>query len=230
MRVLIRPAMPEDARAIATIAAATKLASIDADSPRARKILSENRTFVATAQSEVIGFVDGFITLDGGGNRRFELDLLAVAPAAQGRGVGGRLTAACVAAAVAGGARQLRALVRCDNTTMHRFCRRQGFKRSARCFNLYVADAHAPMHRARRHAARLLPVDTLGYAGIWLEGSVSQEAIDSAHRLASQCGASLIGAVIPSSASAVADLLASNSFRHVSQYHWWTINLENGLA
>ncbi|MDE2777341.1 MAG: GNAT family N-acetyltransferase [Chloroflexota bacterium] len=225
--VQIRRSFAEDAYAIARIAEATAVASIDAASPRVRKILDGKRTAVATVCGAICGFVDGFFTADQNGARRFELDLLAVAPTAQGRGIGGKLVAASLAAAEDGGARLCRALVRRENATMRKLCQLHGFHRSADSHALYLRDAQPAAAWPRQHVSHLLPVDTLGYAGIWIEGHLSQAAVDAAARLASIGGASLVGAVIPGVDVESAALLAANSFRIVGQYHWWTINLRN---
>ena len=225
--IRIRLASPDDAPAIARIAEATEVASIDAASPRVRKILDGKRTAVATFGGDICGFVDGFFTTDNSGGRRFELDLLAVAPTAQGRGIGGRLVAASLAAAEDGGVRRIRALVRQENATMRKLCQRHGFNCSADSYVLFVKDVQPVAAMARPHSSHLLPVDTLGYAGIWLEGVLSQAAVDAAALLASKVGASLIGAVIPSADVESAALLAANSFRNVGHYHWWMINLRS---
>ena len=227
MSVQLRLAKPQDAGAIARIAQLAEVASIDADSPRVRNHLAGGRTFVATIDGAIVGFVDSFITADPTGGHRFELDLLAVAPAAQGRGVGGSLVAASLAAAVDGGARYIRALVRCENAAMQKLCRRHGFTRHPDYFELYVVNPQPVAPRKRKHDAWVIAVETLSYAGLWLEGELSQAAIDDAHWQASQGELSLIGAVIPSAALDVAALLEANSFRHVGQYHWWMIKLRN---
>ena len=227
MSVQIRPAKPEDAGAIARIAAITGVASIDAESPRVSQILGESRTLVAAIYGDVIGFADGFFTPDPTGGRRYELDLLAVAPAARGRGVGKSLAAASLAAARDGGARHIRALVRCDNTAMQQLCRRCGFSRSSKCFALQVIDPRPVAPRSRYHDARLIAVETLSYAGLWLEGELSQEAIDDAHWLASQRGLTVIGAAMPCEALAAGNLLRANGFQKMGEYHWWTVNLKS---
>jgi hypothetical protein len=77
------------------------------------------------------------------------------------------------------------------------------------------------------HEAHLIPVETLSYRGIWMEGILSQDAIDDAHWMARQRDASRIGAVISSEEPAVADLLRSNAFVKIGEYDWWTINLRS---
>lgn len=228
MSAQIRLATSDDAGAIARIAADADLALIDADSPRVRRLLGSGRAFVATLQSEVVGFVDGFITAGPAGERRYELDLLGVDPAAGGRGLGGRLLAASIAAANERAAHQIRALVRCGNQPMERLCERHGFARSPRSRALYIGESQPVSSRKSPHSAHLVAVDTLAYAGIWLEGDLSPAAIDDARGKAHEGGMSTIGALIPALALDRARLLESNLFRKIGEYRWWTLNPRNG--
>ena len=227
MSVQIRPAKPDDAPAIARIAATALATSIDAGSPRVRQILSEGLTYVATQHGVVVGFIDSFFTFGQTGGRRFEVDLLALASQERGRGVGSSLAAKSLAVAADTGARSIRALVRSDNVPMQRVCSRHGFTRTPTSFKLYFVDPKPVARPKRYHEAHLIPVETLSYGGIWMEGSPSQEAIDDAQLMASQGDMSRIGAVIPSESLAVAELLQANSFQLLGEYHWWTINLRS---
>lgn len=227
MSVLIRIANPADARAIGRIAADSGVASIDADARRVRRVLAESQAFVATIDAAVIGFAGCLFTAHPAGGRRFELDLLAVAPEAQSRGAGGKLVAASIAYARDERARQMRALVRRENAAMQRLCLRHGFARSSEAFELHVVNPQPVARRSRLHNARVIPVETLSYAGIWLEGELSREAIADAHHLASQIEATVIGAVIPSKALETGKLLQASGFQKLGAYHWWTINLKS---
>ena len=227
MSVKIRPANSEDARAIERVAAETDVASIDADAPRVRKILGEDNTLVATKDAAVIGFISCFYTPHPTGGRRCELDLLAVALSAQNCGIGSRLVATSVADAADAGARQIRALVRCENAAMQQLCRRHGFAQSRDTYELQVVDPQPVTRQSRLHNARLIAVETLSYAGLWLEGELSREAIADAHQLASHIDASVIGAVVPSKALETGKLLQASSFQKIGAYHWWTINLQS---
>lgn len=224
MKADIRRATVEDASAIARIARQADVAKIDAHSPRVRRILKGGRGFAAESRGELVGFVDGFLTAGSAGERRYELDLLAVAPGAQGRGIGGALMTAALAAASENDASEIRALARCQNEPMRRLCLNHGFSRSRGCFALLVAQPRPMAQAPLSHAAHLIAVDTLGYAGVWLEGEVSRKAIDAAHWLASQSGSTLIGALIPASDARATDRLQARGFRNVGDYHWWTLN------
>jgi len=228
MTVHIRRAAPEDHRAIAEIATQALSLSLPADSLRLRHSLSDGVTFVATLGGAVVGFVDIFITSDQVGGARCELDLLAVSAGARGRGIGGKLVSKTVAVATEAKAREIRALARCDNLAMQLLCSSHGFRRSSASFDLYIADAKPVARGKRRHEAHLIPVKTLAYSGIWMEGPLCQDAIDDARWMATAGGLSRIGAVIAREAPAVAELLRSNGFLNVGEYDWWTFNLRSG--
>ena len=224
MKVMIRRATPEDAGAIASLAAEALATQTEADAPRVRKLLDGGLTFVAKSDEAIVGFASSFFTSDLKGSRRFELDLLAVAPGVRGCGVGGRLIEASLVAARDSKPALIRALVRSNNGSMQRLCRRHGFTVSPGKHQLYVAVPRPVVRHRQKHQAQLIPVETLTYSGIWLEGELSQEAIEDALRTASQSDMSTIGAVIPSDALHVIDLLRANAFNGVGEYDWWTIS------
>ena len=228
MKVMIRRATTDDAGVIASLAADALETQIDADSPRVHKILNAGLTFVATHNEAIVGFASGFYTLDRHGSRRYELDLLAVALDARGRGIGGRLVEANLFAAGDSKPQLIRALVRSDNRSMQRLCRRHSFAVLPRKYELFVAVPRSVVRKTQKHQALLIPVETLNYSGIWLEGELSQAAINVALSQAAQSDMSTIGAVIPSDASLAIELLRRNSFENVGEYDWWTINSRSG--
>ncbi len=222
MILAIRQAAQADLAAIARIIATTFVERIE---PKASH-LHNNLVLVAELDGAVIGFAASFLTRSALGETRFELDLLAVDSAVQGRGVGYALVARCIQAASESGADSLRALVRTDNLAMNRICARGKLLRSARPYTLVIAAAkpvNAPATAA--HAAHLVPVDTLTYRGIWLEGDISQAAIDQAHHRARDEQRSRIGALISAEDEHVAALLTRNGFVSVGEFFWWSLKL-----
>ena len=190
------------------------------------KHLQSNLILAAELDGALVGFAANFLTRSAVGESRFELDLLAVDPAARGRGVGFALVARCIQAACKSGADSLRALVRADNLTMSRICARAGLLCLARPHQLYIADAEpmiAPGTVA--HAAHLVAVDTLTYSGIWLEGKLSQAAIDQAHQRARAENRSRIGALVPAVDEQSAALLTRSGFISVGAFFWWSLRL-----
>lgn len=227
MSVRIRRAAPDDIYAIADIAASALAVRVDVEAPWLPQRITGGLTWVADRRGDVIGFVDGFFTSDQRGRARFELDLLAVAASSRGRGIGGQLLAKSLDIAARSDAREIRALVRSQNEAMQRLCGRHGFCRTPASYDLYIADPKPILRDMQTHEACLIPVETLAYRGVWLEGTLSQNAIDAANVIALRHEASRLGALIPAEEQASARLLRQNSFAHVGVYHWWTISLES---
>jgi GNAT superfamily N-acetyltransferase len=222
MNVMIRRAIADDAGAIAILAAEALATPIDADSPRLRRLLAEGFTYTATLDEDVVGFADSFVTFDREGRARFELDLLAVAPQMQGGGIGSRLIEASLHAARHYEPALIRALVRSDNQRMRRLCHRHGFSLSEDNCALFITAPRPVNHRQRQHRAQLIAVETLAYDGMWLEGALSQDAIDDAHWIAMRSNMSTIGAVVSGNATDALALLRVNAFIKVGDYNWWT--------
>ncbi len=229
MNARIRRANSSDASAIARIMMAVFSEHIDVQAPRTGRILSAGFTLVAAIDGEIVGFAHNFLSQSASAARRFELDLLAIDVAARGQGLGQALVAATIALARQAKAANLRALVRLENRAMQRVCRQGGFERSSQSYSLFVAAPRAPAQTIDgcQHRAHLIQVETLNYSGIWLEGTLCQNAIDSAQGLALQSGAQLLGAVIAQSDAATAGLLRQNAFEPSGDYHWWTLSLES---
>ena len=141
MKASIAVAVIEHASEIARIAADALNVSVEAECAHVRRVLGAGRTFVAIADGHVVGFISNFITHDEHGRARFELDLLGVAPAWQGRGIGARLIESSVNAARDSKAATIRALVRRDNLPMRRLCSRRGLQRSKVAYQLWVSQA-----------------------------------------------------------------------------------------
>ncbi len=231
MSAVIRRAMPDDAKAMSAIAQAAFGEALEPDPVRLAKVLSQGLNFVALSRGRVVGFVGNFLTRSSSGRLRFELDLLAVAADARGAGIGAALVAASVEAAKTAETDEIRALVASSNQTMQRLCQAGGFERDQTSRALYVLDAPkglgagADVSSALLKDARLTPVYTLTYSGIWLEGEISPGAIDEARERAFADGMSRIGAVIPQADSRLAALLLANGFEKVGDFDWWSIRL-----
>ena len=227
MRLQIAQATFDHAPEIARVAAEALNAEVAVKSAHVRRALNAGNTYVALADGRVAGFVSNFTTCDGHGRSRFELDLLGVSPGWQGRGIGARLVERSLRAARQADAKTIRALVRRDNSPMQRISARCGLQRSAGAFQLWVSSAAQPAgNSARDHAARIIAVDTLTYSGYWLEGALSQSAVDAARRLLrAQPDRRVIGAVVSEIDRRAIDLLRANAFDRRGDFHWWSLRL-----
>ena len=232
MRPEIRRARTDDAKAIARLIQACFGEYADPARVARRLALDSAFALVACQSGQVVAFADSFLTISAAGQRRMELDLLAVAESARGQGIASMLVARSMALAAETKADLLRALVAVDNEAMARVCGSLGLTPSSPVA-LYVADTVSCSESTISNAAdsaHLVPVETLAYSGIWLEGVVSRAAIERARRLAVKRNFSRIGAVLPAGDSAARDLLAAADFSFVAAYRWWTLKPGSGLA
>lgn len=226
MGIEIRAAYVRDAEAIQDI---IQLAFDDAvNIERLQRLLSlsHNFTYVAVQSEDVVGFIDNFLTVSSDNYLRLELDLLAVHPEAQGQGIAKRLIEASIEQARNLGVREIRALVASQNEVMQRACKRIGLMQSVDELGLYVISprqvASAIEHKENAH---LIQVNTLTYAGIWLEGKITASTIQNAHMIGHALHVDTIGAVVNRVDSQTTALLTEQDFSHVGNYHWWTLNL-----
>ena len=82
---------------------------------------------------------------------------------------------------------------------MQRICASKAMRRSEQAYLLLTRQAKSSVETdPRRSKGRIIPVDTLTYSGVWLEGEITQGTIDEAHQLlrAGAAGAQM-GAVVP---------------------------------
>jgi ribosomal-protein-alanine N-acetyltransferase len=168
MEFVIRTATPNDAPGIVTVATAVwPDEPLDANAIATLIATTARETLVAVQGGAVAGFVDGFVTHARDGDARWEVDLIAVAPGAQGHGVGRGLVQAGMAGARAAGAMRARALIRVGNSASERAFAACGFTSDPWESVLWaVADRDVRTASAGLH---VVPVRTFRYTGVWLE-------------------------------------------------------------
>jgi len=184
--------------------------------------------WIAEDGDDVVGFCSAFLTVDRGGNRRWEMDLIAVRPGQQGEGVGQRL----IRQACRGAARQeaavARALIRLSNIPSQRAFQRAGFATDRQGYLLLLWSSR-PVEGSttRPNDVSLLPVDTLTYRGLWIEGleklAVGRQrlVVDAARSIAAREKRSNTGALIPNDKEhLVAADLRSQAKLH-GAYYWY---------
>lgn len=195
-----------------------------ADSGRIARLLHADTghyASVALADGGIVGFVSGFPTTARTGQRRWEVDLLAVLPAFRSRGVARSMIKHNLQAARRANAVLARGLVHVDNPASQRAFAACGFAAQAALVHLTLSSQ--PANSARVHSdGWLLAVETFGYRGIWLEGDFSPAAFLAARQERDSRGYDIAGAVVPAAAMQTA---FSSGFRCVGDYHWWTTHL-----
>ncbi len=126
--------------------------------------------WVAEEHSSVVGFVSAFLTLGGRGNRRWEIDLIAVTPASRRQGLGQRLIARAFRDGRRHDAAAARAIVRVNNISSQRTFEKAGFATDGDVYHVMLwspKPGDAPALTTK--GLPCVPVDTLVYRGLWIE-------------------------------------------------------------
>jgi GNAT superfamily N-acetyltransferase len=180
---------------------------------------------VATVNGRVAGFVDGFLTLSADGVRRWEVDLLAVHPVYRNQGLASQLVMENSRAGFDMGADMARALIRLDNAgSQHTFIR-CGYTCDQNEYALYVSlDTGCETGRLPSDAY-LIPVGTINYRGLWVEGHVSVDGLRYAQKIWARCDYDLVGAVIPVSQYAAVRSAEDAGFALAGVYQWWFLKV-----
>lgn len=179
----------------------------------------------AWCDADLAGFVDGFLTRSAAGLPRWEVDLLAVAPEHQGRGLGTRLVTASLQSGGEMGARVARGLVRLDNLASQRVFEHCGFSLCPQHLVLYVLggfDGSCPDGPVEGHWVQ---VQTFGYSGLWLEERFTETALKMAAGACRARGLDQAGALIPAEDGAALQAARRLGCTLVGEYQWWVKEL-----
>lgn len=190
--------------------------------------------YVAAEGDGIAGFVSAFLTVDKDGHRRWEVDLLAVRPVSRGQRLGQRLVETACADERALGTPIARAAIRVDNVASQRTFENEGFKTNGEIHRLLLwtptQDTGPIVYGG---SVTLVPVDTLTYRGLWLEGLTAYNVDMEEQRNAVQMARSIIawegrqtaGAMIPAIGS---HRLAANLYDAAQmhgEYYWFVKSL-----
>lgn len=224
----IQRARAEDAAGIAEVI--RNVWNTEIDVPYTQKLINNQKqlAWVAVAEEMVVGFVSSFLTTVQGGVRRWEVDLLAVNPEAQGQGLGVKLVEATTQDAKSYQVKFSRGLVRADNTYARRAFERAGYANTGQIYNLYLwQPRESEIELDSRSILTITPVDTLLYRGVWIEGLDAQfisdadrlRAVEVGRAIAAKEGRANAGALIPVGAKLPDVLMQAATLQ--GQYQWW---------
>jgi GNAT superfamily N-acetyltransferase len=185
----------------------------------------DHHTTLALNDNHIVGFVDSFLTLGSAGQRRWEVDLLGVHPAYQGQGIGSQLMQATTTAGWQLCADSTRGLVAVQNVASQKAFVRAGYWVEERPLNLWVSSIHhsqLTIHNSQLPlASYLLPVITLNYRGLWLEGQLSTAAFQAAQAICARKSWDIAGVLIPVEDSALNKAAHQANYAFVNQFQFW---------
>ena len=220
---LCHRATAKDAFTIAAIKAAAWPDEPSLDPSYYARVLKEpdHITLVAEVNDRVLGFVDGFLTLAADGARRWEIDLVAVHPVGRRRGLGQALVEACMKSGFENGASYARALIRVDNIASQCTFTRCGFHQEKERCQLYITMSGEDDGSSAPSDTHLIPVMTLNYCGLWVEGVRSSAAMQAASSIRARHEWDIAGAVIALLDDDALCAARVNGYKYAGDYAWW---------
>ena len=229
----IRLACPDDAHAVHLILQKTWGESLLFDVFINHVSSPEHQVFVAVEVGEVVGFLSAFLVSSA--TPRWEIDLIIVHPKSQGKGIGTSLIEEALSYGSNLGARSAKASIRVDNYASQRAFSKVGFTTDAQVRNLRLWDPLACESAADvPETVHLIPVNTLFYRGLWIEGFIESQLPPKEQRDVIRAARNCIfhenrlntGMFIPDSLkqTIAPDLLTTAA--DFGQYHRWQCDFE----
>lgn len=226
--ITLRDAKVQDAAGIATLLACV-WPDDTADPVRIARVIqwSSHLAKVAVVGKQIAGLVRGFVTQNGAAFE-LEVELLAVHPDVQGRGLAKRLVFALIKAA--GEAHQIDsawALVRIGNVPAERVFTACGFEPNAPAM-LYVSTAPLRETPPMLEAVGGIVADTYTYRGIWIhrsavskmnETELHDTLISSRSHIGSK-GIEMVSTVLPHD-HPLSEQMRILNYEPVGEYRWF---------
>lgn len=163
--------------------------------------------WVAAEGDDVVGFISAFLTVGQHTKRRWEVDLLAVRPESRGQRLGQRLVESICHDPRARQAHVARAAIRIDNVASQKTFKNAGFATDWEVHKLFLWISALEGPNIYAGDVVFVPVDTVTYRGLWLEGLTSGKASEREQRSALRIARAIIaweerlntGAMVPAS-------------------------------
>lgn len=224
--VEIRRATPDDAMGIANVQRVVWPYS-HSEVAHVADVLREpyHTTYVAVRHDFIVGYIDCFLTMTHDNIRRWEVDELAVHVNHQRQRIGQSLVQVGTEAGRELDAVFARALIQIENTASQQTFIRCGYHTTAETYSLYVCNEPLQRNNAPRSDLHLIPVNTLSYRGVWLEGEIKPESFQLARRMCAQNTWNKAGVLLPVGAHKKRQAAETAGFEYVHDYHWWNLDL-----
>lgn len=179
--------------------------------------------WLAQNDGRIVGFADGFLTVNEAGQARWELDLLGVHPDFRGEGIATELVRRCTRSGFEKGAALFRGLIAVGNSGSEKTFSRCGYHPAGESA-LFIhsdpvsgdSDAECTCHQVY--------VNTLSYRGIWLEGAVTPGCLLSAAAEKNRKALDVAGVVIASEQVELAVAASGCGYIQVGQYRFWNLS------
>ncbi len=183
-------------------------------------------TYVAVRHDFIVGYVDSFLTMTHDNIRRWEVDELAVHINHQRQRIGLSLMKAATQAGRQMDAVFARALIQVDNVASQQTVARCDYQCTSETYGLYVC--HEPLVGERKPPSsdlHLIPVNTLSYRGVWLEGEIESQSFRIARMMCAQNAWQKAGVLLSNDAHEKRGAAVQAGFEYVCEYHWWNLDL-----
>jgi N-acetylglutamate synthase-like GNAT family acetyltransferase len=178
-------------------------------------------TLVHETETKITGLATAFITTSQDNIKRWEIDLLAVHPNYQRQGIAKNLINHITKTGQKQNAQIARALIQIENVASQKTFKTCGYTKDNNTQMLYTSDTentHTPHLTTNYH---LIPVSTLNYNGVWIEGKLTPEAFTSAQALRTKHQWDIAGATIPHTDELTITIAEANHFTFISRFQWW---------
>lgn len=221
----IRRALPPDGQAISQLKNAI-WSHEKTDGDYCTRVIAEpdHITHIALIDDRIVGFVDGFLTYAPDGLRRWEVDLLAVGESIRNKGIARQLIQNNLTSALdTWQINYARSLIQVNNIASQRaFEKCQFIMPDSEYRELYVASPdNAETTLKVDERAFLIPVTTLSYQGIWLEGTITQDSLKAARAILSKHQLTTAGLLIHFADTALLDDAKQAGYTFVDRYNYW---------